>query len=87
MTMAQTVTDPLLLESCVRDELNVTAPRYLETELSIILSTAVHCMKCEGSIKFFVQLLMLSLCRVMAVLDPLKVTIQNFDKVGHILIY
>ena len=28
MTMAQTVTDPLLLEACVRDELNVTAPRY-----------------------------------------------------------
>ena len=27
VTMAQTVTDPLLLESCVRDELNVTAPR------------------------------------------------------------
>ena len=26
--MAQTVTDPLLLEACVRDELNVTAPRY-----------------------------------------------------------
>ncbi|KAM7442173.1 putative glutamine--tRNA ligase, partial [Porites harrisoni] len=44
VTMAQTVTDPLLLESCVRDELNVTAPR------------------------------------VMAVLDPIKVTIQNFDK-------
>lgn len=44
VTMAQTVTDPLLLESCVRDELNVTAPR------------------------------------VMAVLEPLKVTIQNFDK-------
>ncbi|CAH3145871.1 unnamed protein product [Porites evermanni] len=46
VTMAQTVTDPLLLESCVRDELNVTAPR------------------------------------VMAVLDPIKVTIQNFDKQG-----
>lgn len=44
VTMAQTVTDPLLLESCVRDELNITAPR------------------------------------VMAVLEPLKVTIQNFDK-------
>lgn len=44
VTMAQTVTDPLLLESCVRDELNVTAPR------------------------------------VMAVLEPLKVTIQNVDK-------
>ncbi|XP_078343273.1 glutamine--tRNA ligase-like isoform X2 [Oculina patagonica] len=44
VTMAQTVTDPLLLESCVRDELNVTAPR------------------------------------VMAVLEPLKVVIQNFDK-------
>ena len=27
VTMAQTVTDPLLLESCVRDELNVTARR------------------------------------------------------------
>ena len=26
--MAQTVNDPLLLEACVRDELNVTAPRY-----------------------------------------------------------
>ncbi|XP_067024139.1 glutamine--tRNA ligase-like [Acropora muricata] len=44
VTMAQTVTDPLLLEACVRDELNVTAPR------------------------------------VMAVLEPLKVTIQNFNK-------
>lgn len=44
VTMAQTVTDPLLLESCVRDELNVTAPR------------------------------------VMAVLEPLKVTIENFDE-------
>lgn len=44
VTMAQTVTDPLLLESCVRDELNVTAPR------------------------------------VMAVVEPLKVTIQNVDK-------
>lgn len=29
VTMAQTVTDPLLLESCVRDELNITAPRYM----------------------------------------------------------
>ena len=27
VNMAQTVTDPLLLESCVQDELNVTAPR------------------------------------------------------------
>ena len=34
MTMAQTVTDPLLLESCVRDELNVTAPRYVKTIVS-----------------------------------------------------
>ncbi|KAL5013471.1 hypothetical protein ScPMuIL_007741 [Solemya velum] len=42
VTMAQTVIDPTLLESCVRDVLNVTAPR------------------------------------VMAVLEPLKVTISNF---------
>jgi glutaminyl-tRNA synthetase len=46
VTMAQTVLSPTLLEACVRDVLNVTAPR------------------------------------VMAVLDPLKVTIRNypFDK-------
>jgi len=42
VTMAQTVLDPGMLESCVRDVLNITAPR------------------------------------VMAVLEPLKVTITNF---------
>ncbi|KAH3819313.1 glutamine--tRNA ligase-like isoform X1 [Dreissena polymorpha] len=42
VTMAQTVIDPSLLEACVRDVLNIKAPR------------------------------------VMAVLDPLKVTITNF---------
>ncbi|EDO40014.1 predicted protein [Nematostella vectensis] len=42
VTMAQTVIDPLMLEACVRDELNLTATR------------------------------------VMAVLEPLKVTITNF---------
>ncbi|XP_041348484.1 glutamine--tRNA ligase-like [Gigantopelta aegis] len=44
VTMAQTVIDPTMLESCVRDVLNVTAPR------------------------------------VMAVLEPLKVTISNLPE-------
>ncbi len=31
VTMAQTVLDPSLLEACVRDLLNITAPRYSTT--------------------------------------------------------
>ena len=52
VTMAQTVLDPSMLEACVRDVLNVTAPR------------------------------------VMAVLDPLKVTISNFpgDHTGSLTV-
>lgn len=29
VTMSQTILDPSMLDSCVRDVLNVTAPRYL----------------------------------------------------------
>lgn len=57
--MAQTVTDPLLLESCVRDELNVTAPRYfwnsqLDAVILWLFSVVVWfshcCVKSSGNI-------------------------------------
>ena len=43
VTMAQTVTDPLLLESCVRDELNITAPRYVSKD-KVVNSFVCNCI-------------------------------------------
>ena len=50
MTMAQTVTDPLLLEACVRDELNVTAPRYcIALALVLVVKTKQNNMPSANS--------------------------------------
>ena len=59
VTMSQTVLHPDMLDACVREVLNVTAPRYVDLVF-----------RRERNENDF--------CRVMAVTEPLKVTITNF---------
>jgi glutaminyl-tRNA synthetase len=59
--MSQTVLHPDMLDACVRDVLNVTAPRYEKIKFI-----------------FYRKKWLWFFCRVMAVMEPLKVTITNF---------
>lgn len=71
VTMSQTVLHPDMLDACVREVLNATAPRYdrnINDEVFIHVSVPMieTCLECS------------SFSRVMVVLEPLKVTITNF---------